>query len=615
VNFRVSIRPLWSAALPAALTVLAALPAGAATKTLVVPYAPLFESIPRATGERFSGYLIDSLRNNDAVEIVELPGEAEGGAAAAGAVSSKAATPDQRAAVAAALEDIDKGKSLLKKRNIKPALDAFTRAIQAFESNGPAVEDIGPLVDAHLKRAVALYFMGREDEASKVNLTAALRLKPDLTLKAGAGDDQYGDKFVQRFEQVRKELMAGGAGDVRVDTAPPNAKIWVDNRETPASPVLIKGLIPGVHYVTIKLPATDPYVQSIEIKKGQLAKISPDAGAAKSTGLVSGLLDSLGKNSLDDKIAAQLKAIASKSGADLVVLGGAFAQGKDMGIVTFLYSTRKPGMVELHRVTTDRDLLGVTVDINSLANQISDRLKAWGDPVALPRPVAADAKPGEAQVNEVDYTGLIAGAPVEKKEDRQGPRGPVGPGSRKPIGKPVGPITPAGGGGARPEEAAAAPQGIEAAGAVVAAATPAPQPAPEVAAAPPPPPTPAPAPKVAEPAKPVDPNASADDLLSDLKVDDEDKPAEAAPDPEAAKKAELSKVAATDIEQAYQEIKINQDSGIQVEQEQRPVESSGLTSKWWFWTGAAVVVAAAVGGGVAAGSGGSDNGARPVIKF
>ena len=102
MNFRVFPRPLLSTALPAVLTVLTALPAGAATKTVVVPYAPLFESIPRATGERFSGYLLDSLRNNDAVEMVDLPGEAaEAGGKAGATVSTKAATPEQRTAVIA----------------------------------------------------------------------------------------------------------------------------------------------------------------------------------------------------------------------------------------------------------------------------------------------------------------------------------------------------------------------------------------------------------------------------------------------------------------------------------------------------------------------------------
>lgn len=587
-------RPL--ATLAAALAVLTALPAAAATKTVVVPYAPLFESIPRATGERFSGYLIDSLRNNDAVEMVELPGETDAAAGAPG-VSSKAATPEQRAAVAAALEDIEKGKALLKKRNVKPALDAFTRAVDAFEKNGPAVEDVAPLIEANLKRAVCLYFMGREDEASRVNLPAALRLKPDLMLKAGTGENEYGERFVTRFEEVRKQLMAGGTGDVRVDTAPPNAKVWVDNRETPPSPVVIKGLIPGTHYITIKLPATDPYVQTIEIKKGALARISPDAGEAKPAGMISGLLDSLGKNNLDDKVVGQLKTIATKSGAELIVLGGAFAQGKDMGIVTFLYSTKKPGMVELRRVTTDRDLLGVTVDINSLANQISDRLKQWGDPITLPRPVAADAKKGEEQVNEIDYAGLIAGAPVEKKQDRQAPRGPVGP--RKPIGKPIGPIVPTGG-GQRPEEAAApAPQ--EAAPAAVAAAQPAPAPAPA--------PTPA-----APAAPPADPDASASDLLSDLQTDEEEKPAEAAPDPDAEKKAQLGKVAATTIEQEYTELKIMKESGLG-DTEQPKVQEKGLTSRWWFWAAAGALVVGAAGTTLAVAGGGEDPGAKGVFKF
>jgi len=559
------------AATATALVALLCGPAAASAekvKVLVVPYAPLYDSIPRATGAQIAETLETGLANIDGIEVVKLPGEGEAKAAAS-------ATEAQIAAVAAARAEWERGNSLLAKRKVKPALDAFEKAIAGFEANGPALLDASPLVDAHLKKSVALFLMGREDEAVKGSIPAALRLNPGVQLEAGR---EYQQVFIDTVEKVRAQLTQAGYGSLRVDTTPPGAKIWLDEREAEYSPVMISGVLPGKHYVKIKPPGADPYMQVVEIKKGETFRITPDDGK-RNEGPVGALVTLLSKNELNDAARKQVVALMKKSGAQQAVVGGAYAQGGSMGIVTYLYGAGDSGFTELQRISLDREMLGATIEINKVATELESKLGPAAAAVTLPRKMAADARPGEEKINEIDFSGaLAAGAAASTKA---GAAGDVQPASttKAPVQKdrrPIGAKRPIGGGGTAPEAAATPAPAAPATGAVAEAPAGSRRPAGAPAAA-------APRPAVAS-----------DDTGLVFKKDEDFKTDADFGVPAAATAPKYQYSAGTSIEDetAFDEQKS---------------AGGGLLSKWWFWAGAGVIVAGAVGAGVAAGGGGSSD--------
>jgi hypothetical protein len=578
------VNPSRTAALVFGALVAVPLFAGAdKVQVVVVPYAPLYDSIPRATGERIAETLVTELGTVGA-EVVPLPGEEATPAAVA--APSKAATDEQLAAVEEAKADLERGTNLLKKLKVKPALDAFEAAIAKMEGNPEALMNVDPLVEAHMKRAVALYRMGKEDVALKEAIPTAIRLKPTLALEVGA---DYAQVFVDDVEKVRKQLFTSPLGDLRVDTTPPGAGVWVDDRESSTSPALAKGLIPGTHYVRIKPPGGAFYVQAIEVKPNALARITPDTAKAKE-GLVTGLVTHLSKNAMGPDTLKQLKGVAAAAKVKLVIVGGAFAQGANMGIVSFVYSADKNALIELPRVTLDREMLGATIEINKLANEVAARVGDFAGPISLPRALAADAKAGEELVNEVDFTPAVPGE--KKKDDRPSAIVPATPakadpgqgGGRRPVVTPGRrPV------GANPDPISEAP----------AAEEPAEEPA-LVAAAEPTPPEP-PAPEPAAPATTVDESglvfrekAPAEDFKADPapaeeefvldfeeKLDDEVKVADNKED----QKPDYKYLGGSSIED---EQVFDPNAGLG----QKP--EGGLLSKWWFWAGAA-----ALAGGVA----------------
>src|SRR5690606_29183586 len=300
-----------------------------ATKVLVLPYAPLYDSMPRATGEQIGKTFENGLKGKSAIELRTLPSESAGS-------SAKAVSDAQRAAVAEAKAELDRGKSLLERRRVKPALDAFEAVIQKLRDNAIALENTSTLEEAYLRKAAALFLMGREDEAAKGPIPEALVLNPALRLDESDG---YGKPFIELVDKVRQEDIAGrGLGELRVDTTPPGALVWVDGREALTSPVRVMGLIPGTHYVTIKLPSEDPYTEVVEVRKDELFHISPDDEAARPEGPVATLVAHLSKNRIDDEAKAQLGQLAQAAQADVVLFGGAFADGAEMGIVSFVYA-------------------------------------------------------------------------------------------------------------------------------------------------------------------------------------------------------------------------------------------------------------------------------------
>lgn len=235
------------------------------TKVLVLPYAPLYESIPRATGDRIATILEEGLSGAGSIQVVSLPRE--------GQRAAKQASPEQIQAIAEASASVERGKELLQRRRVGPALQAFNRAIEQIEANVMALEDVEILLEAHLQKAATLFLMGREDEAAAGPMEKALLIKPDLILPVG---ETYGKPFVELLDEVRADIAKRGTGSLRVDTTPPGALVWVDGKEAPTSPVRITGLVPGVHYVKIKLPADPPYTERVVIEKDALFHITPD---------------------------------------------------------------------------------------------------------------------------------------------------------------------------------------------------------------------------------------------------------------------------------------------------------------------------------------------------
>lgn len=526
-------------ALGAALLLAALAPAAASadtTRVVVLPYAPLYESIPRATGEQIAETFEEGLRGKSSIELRSLPsGKVE--------ASTKAATDEQKAAIIEARGDLERARGLLARRRVKPALDGFEAVIQKIKDNAIALENTEVLVEALMRRAAALFLMGREAEAETGPILEALVLNPALVLDEGDG---YGPPFIELVEKVRQGALAErGWGELRVDTTPPGALVWVDGRDALTSPVRVSGVVPGTHYISIKLPSVDTYTEVVEITKDDLYRISPDEEASPAEGPVAALVSHLIKNQIDAEATAQLGAIAQSAQADVVVFGGAFADGAEMGIVSFVYSASENAVAPLQRITLNREMLGATIEINRVSTEFLERLPSIGEPVALPSPLAAQAQAGAERINEVDLRvdyaafkreGGRGGAAVVPVQQR-GPRTPVGSPTRRPIGSPQ---TPAGGGTA-----------------------------PEVGQAPL---EEAPAEPVAQP--------SQDDFLDfrDASRDPEPQPTEAPA--------------------------FTYSGGVSIEDEvplseEPQIRKGGLLSRWWFWTGAAVVVGGAVAAGVA----------------
>ena len=507
------------------------------TRVLVLPYAPLYESIPRATGEQIANTFEEGLRGKSSVELRSLPAESAG-------ASAKAATDEQKAAVMEARADLERGRDLLSRRRVPQALRAFEASIEKLKANAIALENTEALQEALLRRAAALFLMGREVEAEKGPIVEALVLNPGVRLEESDG---YGKPFIELVEKVRQgEIAERGYGELRVDTTPPGALVWVDGREALTSPVRVSGIVPGTHYISIKLPSVDTYTEVVEIQKDALFRISPD-DEGKAEGPVTTLVTHLSKNQLDDAAKTQLAALARRAEADMVVFGGAFADGAEMGIVSYVYSVADDSIASLQRVTLNREMLGATIEINRVSTEFLERLPDNGEALSLPVPLAADAKPGAEKINEVDLSVNYAafkesGSSSTRPTSTRGPRRPIGT-PRAPIGAPQ----PPAGGGAAPELGAATPALEE-----------------------------PPAEDFAQAVTPV----PQEDFL-----DFRDAPTEPEPSLEPMPSYTFS-------------------GGVGIEDEvplsETPqVRKGGLLNRWWFWTGAAIVVGGAVTAGIA----------------
>jgi hypothetical protein len=63
-------------------------------------------------------------------------------------------------------------------------------------------------------------------------------------------------------------------GELRIDSDPPHAKVWMDSEDIGYTPITINKL-PGMYTVRITKPGYKNYVEEINIKEGAFIQLNP----------------------------------------------------------------------------------------------------------------------------------------------------------------------------------------------------------------------------------------------------------------------------------------------------------------------------------------------------
>jgi hypothetical protein len=153
------------------------------------------------------------------------------------------------------------------------AIKALVPVVDAAHANtGAFVKDPSlrePLVKALIVLAIAQQRTG-DPSTARATFGEVLRSSPETQVTRGV----YGPEAADLFEQVRKELAAGGKGKLTVKAADDGAVVFVDEvfRGTSTTE-----LVPGEYRVSVMLNKQPSRSHHVVVKAGQEATLAVDA--------------------------------------------------------------------------------------------------------------------------------------------------------------------------------------------------------------------------------------------------------------------------------------------------------------------------------------------------
>lgn len=375
--------------------------AGELPRVLVLPYAPVYDTVPATTGAKTAELLRTQLGRVDQVELVQMP-EDVATTPAVGPTRDEAKLTEARKRVASADE-------LLKKLKFKQAATELEKAIALFEAQHAFIE-FNDLLDAYLSLAVARIRLNQEEEGEKL-LATVVRLDPDRTLDP----EKYPPVFIRMFERSAKKVKRAERGSLLVEPATAGATVFLDGREVGKAPLLIKDVIKGAHYLKVQPRGGKLWADGVVIESGKQATVRPQLG--ESNGVASELAAIMSRNVIDLALLERVAAIGRKAGADYVVLGGVHREQEKVIANTHLYRIKTGRLCMLQRVVFGEAMDDAGSELARVAADVRAKVELFGTPVTLPTRVSRDALAPAGHSSTV--------AEVSQGGQADGGRGPV----------------------------------------------------------------------------------------------------------------------------------------------------------------------------------------------
>ncbi|MBN2498566.1 MAG: PEGA domain-containing protein [Deltaproteobacteria bacterium] len=393
-----------------------------AAKIYVFPYQRVFKGVPKEIPVQTSDLLKNEIKHSEDIELQKGP------IFIPEAVATEI-EPLSDEDLKAARKLHERGEKLYSSLDLDQALKSFKAALDKYESSLALLQDFSPVLDSLLMLSVCYYRRDMEDEGAKI-LVKVIRLKPDIVLDP----EKYPPMFRNTLEKIRTRLLRKTRGEAEVVANVEGAAVFFDGRRVGQTPVLLKELVPGEHYVRVEKEGLQTWAGKVGVVSTKKVRVLATLGGVKkATGPLGEIAEALRANRITTSVVAKAQSEGKKIGATFVVLGGVAVVGKNYRVGSFLVKVSDRTLCPLPEIEFDPDLLGASVEVYNMASVLVKRVEGCPDPVSAP----AVAVVQTAKKKKTEITAVAVGPAVP----------PAGTGATGPVvparGPAVGPATPA----------------------------------------------------------------------------------------------------------------------------------------------------------------------------
>jgi hypothetical protein len=343
---------------------------GPGPKIYVFPYQPVFKGIPKEIATQTTDLLKNEIKHSDEVRLQKGP------IFIPEATATKV-KPFSDKDLKQAMRLTGEGEKHYNALRFDRAIKSFNAALAKFEASLALMTDVTPVVDTLLMLSVCYYRQDQEKNGAKM-LVKVIRLKPDLILDP----EKYPPMFRNTAETIRKKLLLKRRGEVEVVANEEGAAVFFDGRKVGTTPILLKELVPGDHFVRVEKEGLQPWAGKVTVVSTQRRRVlAALGGVKKATGPLGEIAEGIRMNRLSPEMLKLAAAQGKQIGADYVVLGGVAKMGGNYKVGSFLLKVKSQELCPLPEIQFDPDLLGASVEVYNMASILYKRVEGCPDPV------------------------------------------------------------------------------------------------------------------------------------------------------------------------------------------------------------------------------------------
>ncbi len=404
------------------------------SKIYVFPYQGVFKGVPKEITVQTSDLIKNEIKHSDDVQLQKGP------IFIPESVASKIKPLDDKELKKAQALQV-KGEKAYAQLKLAVASKSFRAALKRYERSVALLTDFAPLLDSMLMLSVCYYRMDKEDEGAKM-LVKVIRIKPDIVLDA----EKYPPMFRNTLDKIRKRLLRKTRGEAEVVANIEGASVFFDGRKVGATPVILKELVPGEHYVRVEKEGLQSWAGKVVVVSTKKVRILATLGGVKkASGPIGEIAEALRVNNISPAILKTVQAQGKEIGADFVVLGGVAMKGQNFRVGSFMVRVKDKQLCPLPEIEFDPDLLGASVEVYNMAAVMFKRVEGCPDPVAAKSvSLVQTAKKKKAVVKAVAVGPAVPPPDVKKPDPKPAIKPAVGPATpgTGPATPGTGPATP-----------------------------------------------------------------------------------------------------------------------------------------------------------------------------
>lgn len=419
--------------LPHQMQTVAEAAVGSQAKIYVFPIQAVFKGAPADVTSQVTELIKNEIKHSEEVSLQKGP-------VFIPETVTTAVKPMSDAELKAAEKLRKDGEKLYNELKFAEAAKALQAAVNKYEGSLALLSDFGPIVEALLNLAVCYYRTDNDEEGAKV-LIKVIRLAPDLTLDP----EKYPPMFRNTVDALRKKLLLKARGELEVGANEDGAMVFLDGRKVGPTPILLKELVPGEHYIRVEKEGLQTWAEKVTVVSTQRKQVlAALGGAKKASGPLGEIAEALQKNRLPPSVIDVVAQQGKEIGADFIALGGIARVGNNYRVGVYLVKVGSREVCPLPEIQLDPDLLGASVEIYNMASIMFKRVEGCPDPIA--GGVASVVSTAKAKPTELKAVAVGPAPVAEQPPPAEPPRTPaVAAGG--PAQPAIGPAVPATAGG------------------------------------------------------------------------------------------------------------------------------------------------------------------------